>query len=93
MLDGSQCMTLAAHEDDVTTSLFSPKDQIILTASKDIRAILWNFATGEQLFQLTGHNLSVIALSSARMAIFVILAVMTFHVEFGVLSMAYALEF
>jgi len=59
MEDGSQCMTLAAHEDDVTTSLFSPKDQIILTASKDIKAILWNFETGEQLFQLIGHNLCV----------------------------------
>jgi len=58
MSDGGQLKTLSGHEDEVTTSLFSPKDQIILTASKDLKAILWNF-NGEQLFQLVGHNLAV----------------------------------
>lgn len=39
--------------------MFSPKDQIILTASKDTLAILWNFNSGEQMFKLQGHALSV----------------------------------
>lgn len=58
MADGGQLHTLNGHEDEITACLFSPKDQLILTASKDLKAVLWSYA-GEQLFQLIGHNLSV----------------------------------
>jgi len=59
MLDGTQCMNLKDHTDFVTAAVFSPKDQIILTSSKDTKAIIWNFNTGAQVFNLIGHKLSV----------------------------------
>jgi WD40 repeat protein len=59
MSDGEQCTTLVGHDDYVTTAIFSPKDQLILSASKDEKAVIWNFDTGEQLFNLIGHSLAV----------------------------------
>jgi len=59
MEDGTQCMDLAAHTEIVTAAVFSPKDMIILTASKDTSAIIWNFTTGAQLLTLSGHKLAI----------------------------------
>jgi len=59
MVDGTQCMDLAAHTEIVTAAVFGPKDMIILTASKDTSAIIWNFTTGAQLLTLSGHKLAI----------------------------------
>jgi len=59
MENGEKCMELNGHSDIVTSALFSPKDLILLTASKDTCAIIWNFENGNKLFTLVGHNLAI----------------------------------
>mmetsp|Transcript_13652 Transcript_13652/g.11404 ORF Transcript_13652/g.11404 Transcript_13652/m.11404 type:complete len:97 (+) Transcript_13652:562-852(+) len=59
MENGKKCMELTGHTDYITSSLFSPKNDIILTTSKDTTAILWNFESGNQIFQLVGHKLAI----------------------------------
>lgn len=52
-------MEIQGHKDIIMSATFSPKDMILLTTSRDTTAILWNFETGDKLFDLLGHNLSV----------------------------------
>lgn len=52
-------MAIQGHRDIIMSAAFSPKDMILITASRDTTAIVWNFENGAKLFDLVGHNLSV----------------------------------
>ena len=42
MLDGQFLITLCGHTAEITAAVFSPEDRLLLTASKDTTAIIWN---------------------------------------------------
>ncbi|HEY8142870.1 MAG TPA: protein kinase [Kofleriaceae bacterium] len=54
-LDSSAREHLFRHRDDINAAAFSPDGKRITTASKDHTAVVWDAASGEPLFQLTGH--------------------------------------
>lgn len=39
---GLKTMELCGHTDEITTAIFSPEDQLVLTGSEDTTAIIWN---------------------------------------------------
>ena len=58
------------HSDQVEALAFSPDGQRIVTGSDDQTAIVWEAASGKQLFTLKGHNgwLTCVAFFSGRPA-------------------------
>lgn len=59
MHDGQYLTELNGHTDEITSAVFSPDDQQLLSASKDSTAIIWNYETGDPLFHLTDHKLAI----------------------------------
>jgi WD40 repeat protein len=48
--------TLADHSDDIKSVAFSPDSQMLATAGKDHRVILWNVQTHQKIATLNGHT-------------------------------------
>jgi WD40 repeat protein len=48
--------TLTGHEDYVLGVVFSPRDPVVFTGSKDETIKCWSVKTGQELFTLTGHR-------------------------------------
>ena len=58
--------TLGGHAKGVRAVAFSPDSERIVTASWDQTASVWDTATGERLFSLTGHTGGVLAAAYGR---------------------------
>ncbi len=48
--------TLAGHTDTVTSAAFSPDGTLVVTASNDSTAKVWDVATGNEVHTLAGHT-------------------------------------
>lgn len=59
MLTGTLKYVLKGHEKDITHSVFSPDEKMLLTTSWDKTARLWQAQTGELLQSFIGHESSV----------------------------------
>jgi len=55
MADLHERTVLEGHEDEVTSAVYSPQGDLILTASKDGTARVWN-RRGQELLVLSGHG-------------------------------------
>jgi WD40 repeat protein len=56
---GAERLTLRGHEDGVESAAFSPDGTLIVTASLDCTARLWDAITGAEITALRGHKGSV----------------------------------
>lgn len=56
-------MPLYRHTSDLTDVAFSPDGRLLVTASNDTTAHLWDAITGQHLYQLTGHQDGIAAVA------------------------------
>ena len=68
MATGKEVHTLAGHTDTVNSAAFSPDGKLVVTASDDNTAKVWDVATGEEVHTLAGHTGRSTRRSSARTA-------------------------
>ncbi|MEW6737554.1 MAG: CHAT domain-containing protein, partial [Acidobacteriota bacterium] len=59
----SKMFQVMAHNNIINNVSFSPDNRLIVTASQDNHACIWEVATGRQLFKLSGHKGNVLSAS------------------------------
>lgn len=64
-LDKEQKQLLRGHALGITSLAFSPTENLLASAGRDRKIILWDTETGDQSFTIYGHGAWVTALAFA----------------------------
>ena len=60
-IDGGRVLAnLVGHQSEIVSSAFDPTGRVVVTASRDATARLWDGRTGRALAQLTGHDYALL---------------------------------
>ena len=60
-IDGGRVLAnLVGHQSEIVSSAFDPTGRVVVTASRDATARLWDGRTGRTLAQLTGHDYALL---------------------------------